>query len=229
MLFDLRGRGRRRTVQVIYGMLALLMGAGLVFFGIGGATSGGLLDAIKGNNGSSSSSNSLFQKRMQGLEQQVRVNPGNTAAWAHLTNLRFQVATSGENYDQTNGVYTDKGKSVLRQADQSWQRYLALNPKNPDPTTANLMVQAYGQAGLQNYDRAVQAMEIVVDNRKPTSALYAQLAVLAHAAGQTRKATLSQQKALSLTPKAQRKQLQQAIQTAESQLGAAKTQTTASG
>jgi len=35
MLFDLRGRGRRRTVQVIYGGLALLMGSGLVLFGVG--------------------------------------------------------------------------------------------------------------------------------------------------------------------------------------------------
>jgi hypothetical protein len=49
MLFDLRGRGRRRTVQVIYLSLAILMGGGLVLFGIGGATSGGLVDAITGS------------------------------------------------------------------------------------------------------------------------------------------------------------------------------------
>ena len=30
MLFDLRGRGRRRTVRVIYTGLAVLMGVGLV-------------------------------------------------------------------------------------------------------------------------------------------------------------------------------------------------------
>ena len=34
MLFDLRGKGRRRTVQVIYVSLAILMGGGLVLFGI---------------------------------------------------------------------------------------------------------------------------------------------------------------------------------------------------
>ena len=33
MLFDLRGRGRRRTIQVIYLGLAVLMGGGLVLFG----------------------------------------------------------------------------------------------------------------------------------------------------------------------------------------------------
>ena len=34
MLFDLRGRGRRRTVKIVYITLALLMGGGLVLFGI---------------------------------------------------------------------------------------------------------------------------------------------------------------------------------------------------
>ena len=48
MLFDLRGRGRRNTIKVIYIMLAFLMGGGLVLFGIGGNTSGGLVDAITG-------------------------------------------------------------------------------------------------------------------------------------------------------------------------------------
>ncbi len=50
MLFDLRGRGRRRTVKIVYITLALLMGGGLVLFGIGGggAMQGGLVDAITG-------------------------------------------------------------------------------------------------------------------------------------------------------------------------------------
>ena len=41
MLFDLRGKGRRRAVRVIYIGLALLMGVGLVGFGIGGGFGGG--------------------------------------------------------------------------------------------------------------------------------------------------------------------------------------------
>ena len=35
MLFDLRGTGRRRTVKIVYVTLAILMGGGLVLFGIG--------------------------------------------------------------------------------------------------------------------------------------------------------------------------------------------------
>jgi len=50
MLFDLRGRGRRRTVQVVYLGLAVLMFVGLVLFGVGAGNGfGGLLNAFTGN------------------------------------------------------------------------------------------------------------------------------------------------------------------------------------
>jgi hypothetical protein len=55
MLFDLRSRGRRRTIQVVYGFLAVLIGGGLVFFGVGGgAGSTGLLSQLA-NQGTGSS------------------------------------------------------------------------------------------------------------------------------------------------------------------------------
>ena len=92
MLFDLRGRGRRRTVQAIYLGLAILMGGGLVLFGIGGATSGGLLDAIQGSSGSSNAGD-VFQKRVDRLEKRTKANPSDANAWAQLAVLRFQLAT----------------------------------------------------------------------------------------------------------------------------------------
>ena len=55
MLFDVRGRHRKNAIKVIYVFLAILMGGGLVLFGIGGATNGGLVDAITQGGGSSSS------------------------------------------------------------------------------------------------------------------------------------------------------------------------------
>jgi hypothetical protein len=46
MLFDLRGRHRRRAVKVLYVGLALLIGGGLILFGVGAGTGGGgLLNA----------------------------------------------------------------------------------------------------------------------------------------------------------------------------------------
>ncbi len=218
MLFDLRGRGRRRTVQVIYLSLAILMGGGLVLFGIGGGTNGGLFDAIGGSGGSSASVDTVFKDRLAKYERQLKVNPQDQAALIGMTKLRFGNASTGENFNQTEGAYTAKGLAELRQASAAWQRYLATNPEKPDAGTANLMVQAYGPAGLKQYDKAVTAMETVIDSRKDTANLYAQLAILAAGAKQDRKSELAEQKALDLTPKADRKQLKSEIDLQKSQL-----------
>jgi hypothetical protein len=220
MLFDLRGRGRRRTVQAIYLSLAILMGGGLVLFGIGGNTSGGLFDAINGNGGSggNSSVDKVAQQRIDTYVKRTRANPSDEASWLGMAKVRFQVANTGENYNATQQAYTAKGLQQLRQADAAWTRYLALNPKKPDAATANLMVQAYGQAGLKQYPKAVSALELVIDSRAESAGLYAQLAVLAAGANQTRKSELSETKALALAPKAQRKQLKSEIDLAKSQV-----------
>jgi tetratricopeptide (TPR) repeat protein len=220
MLFDLRGRGRRRTVQVIYLSLAILMGGGLVLFGIGGNTSGGLFDAINGggNGGGGASVDKVAQQRIDTYNTRLQANPRDEASWLGMAKVRFQVANTGENYNATQQAYTAKGLQQLREADKAWTRYLALDPTKPDPTTANLMVQAYGQAGLKQYPKAVSALEIVMDNRKESAGLYAQLAVLAAGANQTRKSELAEQKAIDLAPKAQRKQLKSDIDLAKSQV-----------
>lgn len=220
MLFDLRGRGRRRTIQVIYLGLALLMGGGLIFFGIGGNTSGGLFDAINGNSGGGggSSVDKVAQQRIDTYNQRLRANPRDAASWLGMAKVRFQVANTGENYNATQQAFTAKGLQQLREADKAWTKYLALDPKKPDASTANLMVQAYGQGGLKQYPKAVSALEIVMDNRPESAGLYAQLAVLAAGAKQDRKSELAEQKAIDLAPKAQRKQLKSDIDLAKSQL-----------
>jgi tetratricopeptide (TPR) repeat protein len=212
MLFDLRGRGRRRTVQGIYLSLAILMGGGLVLFGVGGATSGGLLDAFKSNSGSQSVSD-VFQKRIDRAQAAVKARPADPTAWAELTRVRFQQAGTGDGFDQNNGVFTDKGKADLKQTEAAWNKYVSL-AKKPDDTLASLMVQAFGPAGLNEPDKAVNAQEIVMDNRQPSGPMYVQLAALAYQAGQTRKAELASKKALELTPKDSREQIKAQLQAA---------------
>ena len=126
MLFDLRGSGRRRVVKIVYVTLALLMGGGLVFFGIGGNTSGGLFDAFQSNSGVSA--DETLEKRIDSLEERTKRNPRAAAAWADLARTRFQIATTGEGYNQTTQTYTDEGKEELNRAAAAWQRYLALDP-----------------------------------------------------------------------------------------------------
>jgi hypothetical protein len=224
MLFDLRGRGRRRTVQVIYLSLAILMGGGLVLFGIGGGTNGGLFDAINGNGGGGGTSvDTLFKQRVEALNKRVQANPADAAALAGLAKLHFENAGTGDNFNQTQQAYTAKGLTELRNASNSWQSYLALNPKKPDLDAATEMTTAYGPTGLKQYDKAVESLEMVMADRKESAANYAQLAILAAGAKQTRKSDLAEKKAIALAPKDQRKQLKSDIDLQKSQITATQT------
>jgi hypothetical protein len=224
MLFDLRGRGRRRAVQGIYLTLAVLMGGGLVFFGIGGNTSGGLLDAFKSGGGGNAGG--VFEKRVKSAEKRATIHPTDAAAWAELARLRFQAAGAGDGYDQNTSSFTPKGKQQLGGVESAWDRYMALAPKNPDSGTAMLMVQAFGPTALAKPAKAVGAMEVVVGQRPPSAALYGQYAQLAYAAGQLRKGDLAAQKAVGLAPKAQQAQVKAALQSAKAAAGSRQTLTT---
>lgn len=223
MLFDLRGGKRRRTIQAVYLSLAILMGGGLVLFGIGGEVQGGLFDAFRNEE---TATEDLFEERIKTEERRVGANPQNAVAWAALAKLHFQQAGTGENFDQNTGAFTDGGRAELRQSSRAWQRYLALKPKQVDDSVASLMVQAY--VGLNQLDRAVQAMEIVVEEREPTPQLFAQLATYAYAAGQTRKGDLAREKALELAPKEDREQIKAQLDAAKQQGAQATSQNGAS-
>ena len=202
MLFDLRAPGRRRTIKVVYVILALLMGGGLIFFGIGGNTSGGLLDAFKGGGGGTSAEK-LASAKVDKAQKAVQLRREDPAAWAALTKAQYQQA--GLQQDEQSGKYTADGIGFLRSAARSWDRYLVLQKGKIDPSLATLMTQAFLPGALNKPDEAVKAWEVVVDSRPPSTGLYAQLAQLAYAAGQTRKGDLAAAKAVSLAPKNQRK------------------------
>src|SRR4051794_24382322 len=103
MLFDLRGRGRRRTVQVIYLGLAVLMGGGLVLFGIGGNTNGGLFDAFKNDAGQNQGTDRL-QKEVDAARAAARANPQQAVVWARLAKGEYQLAGIGDGVDTNTGT-----------------------------------------------------------------------------------------------------------------------------
>lgn len=209
MLFDLRGRGRRRTVQAIYLSLAILMGGGLVLFGIGSDQSGGLFDAFSEDSGSSSATESL-DKEIEAQLVKTRADPKDAPAWAALAVARFRRA--GVEGLQQDGTYNDDGKRRLGLAAAAWERHLSLDPKRPDVRAANLMVQAYGENGLNELTKAVQAKQVVTDaERPPSSNLYAQLAVLAYQAGDDRTGDLAASRAVDLSEPAKRKELRSTL------------------
>jgi len=197
MLFDLRGSGRRRVVKIVYVTLAILMGGGLVLFGIGGsgALSGGLLDAITESSGGADDGNDRFRTLEQQAVAKARQDPS-AANWAAVARARFNLAQTGEYVDQSTGNYTDAGAEMLRSAGRAWDESVKLADGSPDPRVASLMVQAY--AGIGELDKAATAQEIIAADRDSAGA-YATLAQIAYQAGQTRKGDLARAKALELT------------------------------
>ncbi|MBJ7329627.1 MAG: hypothetical protein JHC95_07005 [Solirubrobacteraceae bacterium] len=216
MLFDLRAGGRRRLVQVVYLFLALLLGGGLVFFGIGGSTSGGLFDAFR-EDSSQTQATEQFQEQLDAQEKKLAANPKDAAALAATAKLHYQIAGAGENFNTEQGRFTAKGLAELRAAERAWAAYIATEPKKVDTGVALYMVQAFGQAGLDKPDEAVNAMELYIDARPESSNLYAQLAVLAYTAGQSRKGDLAAKKAVSLAPEDERKTLKEQLDSAKTQ------------
>jgi hypothetical protein len=204
MLFDLRGK-RRRAVQVTYLTLAFLMGGGLVLFGIGGGTAGGLLDAFKGGGGGSG--NSLIDKRIKREERRVRLNPRDTTALVGLVRDNYQLASVQRPQNATR--FPKDAKDDLQAAAKWWQRYLAVARK-PSSSLATLAVQIYDRGALNKPKQAEQAALIVADATKNAQA-YLQVVQYAVLAGDARTADLAGQKAIDLAPKGQRSQVRQLV------------------
>lgn len=93
MLFDLRSRGRRTTVRVIYVLLALVMLSGLILVGVGtGNDNGGLLNAFTNNGSGNGSQNSAINTQTRNALKATKANPNSKEAWRSLVNARWSAA-----------------------------------------------------------------------------------------------------------------------------------------
>jgi hypothetical protein len=213
MLFDLRSKGRRRTVQAVYLGLAIVLGLGLVLFGVGAGNGfGGLLNAFSGNG--SGNQNSVVSQQEKAALKQIKTNPNDAAAYSALVQARWTTAQQNGSANATTGIptYTATGKKKLAQTTQAWQQYLA-RTKAPDPSLAVLAARAY--AGQGDYAGEAGAWELETASSPNTAKGYECLAVSAYAAKQTRKGDLAMAKAMDLVPKAQRALLKTQIQSAK--------------
>lgn len=213
MLFDLRGRGRRRTVQAIYLFLAVLIGGGLVFFGVGG-TGVGLFNTDN-SAGGGGSGNGVLEKQLTRAARGVKLQPRDPGRWAKLAQVRFSVAGAGDNYDSVQGAYKPNGRKELRAATQAWKRYLDLKSGQPDAQLAAQMSNAFRE--LQDAKGLVGTLEVLVE-QTPSSQLFLQLALASYAAKQDRKGDLAAAEALKRTPKGSRQQVKAQLDAAKSQI-----------
>lgn len=212
MLFDLRSRGRRRTVQAVYLGLALLMGGGLVLFGVGAGNGfGGILNAFTGS-GSGSAQKQVVSQQEKTALRETQLNPSSPSAWSDLVQARYAAASQGNDFNSSTGTFTALGKRELAATTQAWQQYLKLT-KSPDPSVTILAARAYEALG--NYAGAATTWETETLSSPNESKGFQCLAANAYAAKQNRKGDLAAAKAVSLAPKVSRTTLNQELQQAK--------------
>jgi tetratricopeptide (TPR) repeat protein len=211
LLFDLKGK-RKRVVQVTYVTLAILFGASLVLFGVGGNVSGGLIDAFRGGDGGDS--NSAFADIVDRAERRVARNPDDPEAQLAVLRAQFQLASSPEGSDAETGALTDRGQQAIIEISQAWERYLKLEPKKIDANAAAFAALAYG--ALQDYDKAVRTQRLSVETR-PSANGYFQLADFAYRADQVERGDEAAREAVRRSPSDQRNTVRALIKDLKSQ------------
>ena len=199
MLFDLKGK-RKRLVQVVYLGLAILFGGGLVLFGVGGNTSGGLIDAFKGGGGDSNT-DSAFNDVIVKAERRAALHPQDPEARLAVVRAQFNLAASPAGSDAQTGALTDRGQQAIIEVVQNWERYLKLHPKKVDASGATSAALAYG--ALQEYRKAVRAQELSVKSR-PSANGYFQVSDFAYKAGDVKAGDAAAKEAVRRTPSDQR-------------------------
>jgi hypothetical protein len=213
MLFDLRSRGRRRTVQAVYLFLAVLIGGGLVLFGVGAGNGiGGLLNGLTGS-GSTSGQTAAISSQEKSAIKATQTDPSSAAAWANLIQARWSTARSSNAYvNASTGQFTTAGNNELTALGQDYQHYRAL-VKQPDQDVAILAARAYQYLG--NYSAATSAWQDISSANPTEATAFECLAANAYAAKDTRVGDLATTKALSLVPKVQQTLLKTRINQAK--------------
>jgi hypothetical protein len=197
MLFDLKGK-RRRVVQVVYVGLAILMGGGLVLFGIGSSGTGGILDAITGGGGGNASTSDVkkaYDKRIAVANAALARNPKDQAALAEQ--IRAHFALAGLTTDDQTGAYSDEGLAELKKAGEAWDNLIAQDPGNVDQGLVRTAFTIYGQDALNQPSKQLKPAQLIAAEEN-TSDAYVTLVGVASLAGDTRTADLAEKKAIAL-------------------------------
>jgi hypothetical protein len=217
MLFDLRSPHRKRVIKVVYVFLALLIGGGLIFFGVGtGNNSGGLLSNVGGGGGGANGQNA-YTSALKTAQKNAKAAPNDPASWVAVGRATFNIAQLPANY-VTNQGYTASGHAVLASLKQAWTKYLALAPAKPNVNFADEVVAAFGSPpGIADYTTAESAQEVVASTASTQYTQYEYLAYYAYLANEPTRGDLAAARAIALAPAKLRKQTQTAMKTMKSQ------------
>lgn len=187
MLFDLRGK-RKRFVQVVYATLALLMGGGLILFGIGSDAPGGLSEIF--GDGTNQAGQS-FSEDADKIDERLKTDPRNEALLKELVRRRVSAGNNSADIDPATGqpIPTAEAETEYEAAIDAWDRYLAVAKGEPDPNVAQLASTAYitlattattqSEAEV-NLEGAAETLKIVAAAR-PSVGTYSNLAYYSYA------------------------------------------------
>jgi hypothetical protein len=206
VLFDLQSPRRRRVIRVTFGALAAIFAISFVFLGVGTGGGGFSFSDLFGG-GSSGSTANAFDDDIKTAQQQIAVNPADTAALARLVQLQYSAANANTD---SNGAPTSEGEQHLQEAADAWNKYVKVSKGNPNPSTAVYALNTFDllarlnfaqartdtstadaltdvTAAVDSWKTAAQAQQILIDAQpnKATTNVYANLAQYLYLAGET--------------------------------------------
>ncbi|HWO15534.1 MAG TPA: hypothetical protein VNM89_02340 [Solirubrobacterales bacterium] len=169
MVFDTSGR-RKRVVQVVYGLLALIMAASLLL--VVGPFSVG--DLFSQQDAAESAADAL-DDQAAAIERKLRRNPNDEALLLALTRTRISAGNSLSEIDPATGqaTVTPEARQEYLQAADAWDRYLRA-AEEPSPSGAQLAATALfslaqtattGAEVEADVRAAAEAQQIVADSR----------------------------------------------------------------
>ena len=190
MLFDLGTGRKKRFIQVIYGMLALLFLVGFVGFGIGGEIgSGGIADIFTDNG--DEVEETQFSEDADEIEKQLEDQPRNQELLVELISTRYSAGNALLQTDEETGlpVITEQAEQEYDKAADAWDRYLALNPQPVNTSATTFAVQTFTVLAQNasseteadtNWAAAADAQDLLV-KRRPTLGNFSNLAFYSYA------------------------------------------------
>jgi hypothetical protein len=176
MLFDLRSGRRRGLVKVVYGVLAVLMGASL-FLTVGPVNIG---EIFGNNSGSSTDAAQIYEEQAERLEVKLKKDPENPDLLLSLTRANINAGNAGVT-QEPNGSrsVTTEAVESYQKADQAWTEYLKAT-KEPSPGLAQVVApmlfqlaeisSSYPQAETR-VQAATEAQKIAAEGRPNLNSL----------------------------------------------------------
>jgi hypothetical protein len=206
VLFDLQSPRRRRVVRVVFGALAIVFAISFVFLGVG--TGGGGFSFSDLFGGGSADSSTAFDSDIEAAQKKLAINPNDSVTLGQLVQLHYSAANANTD---SNGVPTSDGEQQLREAADTWNKYVKASKGNLSPTAAVYALNTFDllarldfskartdtsqtealadvNAAVDDWKSAAQAQQVLIDKQpnKTTSNSFATLAQYLYLAGDSK-------------------------------------------